>query len=115
MAHVNAIEQNIELRLLGTFSLAIGGKPLPPLRTRKGQWLLALLALRDGRPVERTWLAGMLWPDSLEEQSLCNLRRALTDLRSALGPATDRICAPSPRSLSLEISRDDLVDLYLFK
>jgi DNA-binding SARP family transcriptional activator len=112
---LNAIEHNIELRLLGTFSLSIGGAPIPPLRTRKGQWLLALLALRDGRAVDRSWLAGMLWPDSLEEQSLCNLRRALTDLRSALGPAADRICAPTPRTLSLDLHDDDTVDLYLFK
>ena len=115
MAELNATEHNIELRLLGTFFLSIDGKPMPPLRTKKGQWLLALLALRDGRPVERTWLAGMLWPDSLEEQSLCNLRRALTDLRSSLGPAANRICAPTPRSLSLELHSTDIADVYLFK
>ncbi len=115
MAQSTAIEHNLELRLFGSFSLAIGGRPLPPLRTKKGQWLLAILALQYGKPVDRSWLAGMLWPDSLEEQSLCNLRRALTDLRSALGAASDRICAPTPRTLSLTLHSEDMADVYLFK
>lgn len=115
MADPITTQHNIDLRLLGSFSLSINGKPLPPLRTRKGQWLLALLALRPGRPSDRSWIAGMLWPDSLEEQSLCNLRRALTDLRSALGPASNRITAPTPRSLALEMCAGDSVDIYRFQ
>ena len=34
------------------------------LRSRKGLWLFALLALRPNKPVARDWAAAMLWPDS---------------------------------------------------
>lgn len=59
---------------------------MPPLRSRKGYWLLALLALRAGREVERTWLLAALWPDSPESAARTSLRTSLKDLRCALGP-----------------------------
>jgi predicted ATPase/DNA-binding SARP family transcriptional activator len=96
---VPLIELNI--RLFGPFSARLNDTPLPPLRTRKGQWLLALLALRYDREVERTWLATTLWPESSESQSLYNLRRSLSDLRHALGNAADCIESSSFQTLRL--------------
>ena len=40
-------------------------------------------------------VAGTLWPDSTETQALASLRMALTDLRSALGPAAERLSSAS--------------------
>src|SRR5262249_13307447 len=54
----------LEIRLFGGLELRKASGPLPRTRTRAGQWLLALLALRPDREVERAWLAGVLWPDS---------------------------------------------------
>ena len=65
----------LSLRLFGPFDARLHGAPLARLRSRKGQWLLALLVLRHGRPVERAWLAGMLWPDSPPSQALALMRR----------------------------------------
>jgi len=64
----------LTIHLFGPFEARANGAPLPrPPRgapgTRKVQWLLALLALRHGREVERSWLAGTLWPDSDEPQA----------------------------------------------
>ena len=87
------------IRLFGPFEVRVQGRPLPQLRSRKGKWLLALLLLRNEKEVERTWLAGILWPDSMESQSLANLRLTLTDLRTALGPEAVRIRTPSARTL----------------
>ena len=42
----------------GPFDARVRGEPLPHLRSRKGAWLLALLVLRAGRAVQRSWLAG---------------------------------------------------------
>src|ERR1051325_11392865 len=81
----------LEIRLFGVFEARVHGVPLPRLRTRKGEWLLALLALRAGRETERTWLAGLLWPDSPEPQALQNLRVSLADLRRALGSEAHRL------------------------
>lgn len=47
----------LAIRLFGPMEVRIGPDPLPRLRSRKGLWLLALLALRAGRPVDRDWPA----------------------------------------------------------
>ena len=77
---------------------------MPRLKTRKGLWLLALLALRHDRDVDRNWLAGTLWPDAEEATALNYLRQTLTDLRKALGPALYWLRSlTASRSLCLEL------------
>jgi len=92
----------LQIRLFGPLTVQVRGEPLPHLRSRKEQWLLALLALRRGCPVERSWLAGLLWPDSSETQALSSLRRGLTDLRAALGAEAARLSSPTLRTLRLD-------------
>src|SRR2546426_1154014 len=58
----------LALRLFGPFEVRLNGVPLPRLRSRKGQSLLALLVLRQGSEVERDWLAGLLWPEGSTSQ-----------------------------------------------
>src|SRR5689334_12425846 len=82
----------------------LNGAPLPRLRSCKGQWLLALLALKHDAAVERSWLAGTLWPDTSESRAFASLRKSLTDLRRALGPEAPRLCSPTPRTLCLEMA-----------
>ena len=76
----------LEVRLFGPMEVCAGGRSLPRLQSRKGQWLLALLALRAGRDVDRGWLAGTLWPECAEADGRRNLRQSLHTLRLALGP-----------------------------
>jgi len=92
-------EANLQIRLFGPFEVQVGGKPLPPLRTRKDAWLLALLVLRHGRLVDRVWLAGTLWPDSDHTESLRNLRNSLHELRRALGAQWERLESPTGSTL----------------
>src|SRR5207237_9019811 len=92
------------LRLFGPFEVHVNGQALPRLRSRKGQSLLALLALRHGTEVERPWLAGLLWPDRSTSQALATMRRDLTDLRRALGPEAGRLRYPTPHSLCLNLA-----------
>jgi DNA-binding SARP family transcriptional activator len=101
------------LTLFGPFEVRMGQQLLPPLRTRKGYQILALLALRASREVERTWLAGLLWPDSDEEKSAANLRNTLKDLRSALGEEAGRLRSPSSRTLTLDLT-GTAVDVVAF-
>lgn len=65
---------DLEIRLFGPMEVRVGSQPLPRLRSRKGLWLLALLALRAGRDVERDWLAGTLWPGCEEADGRRSLR-----------------------------------------
>src|SRR5579871_3016687 len=94
----------IMIRLFGPLEVSLHGRPLPPLRSQRGKWLLALLALRPGREVERMWLAGMLWPDSTDAQALATLRRTLTDLRRVLGAEARRISSPSRHTLRFDLT-----------
>lgn len=58
-----------------------------PLRLRtRAQRVVAYLVLRRDRPLPREQVAFALWPDATEESALASLRRALNDLRAALGP-----------------------------
>src|SRR5436305_708231 len=91
------------IRLFGPLEVRLLGQPLRPLRTRRGEWLLALLALRREQPMERVWLAGTLWPESDHRQGADSLRRTLTDLRQALGPEAGRLLAPTAHTLSLHL------------
>src|SRR5207244_10415735 len=93
-------ELPLVVRFLGPWEARVCGQPMRPLRTRKGQWLLALLLLQKGCPVERDWLAGLLRPSSAGSEALANLRRSLTDLRRALGPEAGHLQSPTPHTLS---------------
>jgi predicted ATPase/class 3 adenylate cyclase len=104
----------LAISLLGPFSLEVSGVPLPRLRSRKQEAILALLALRHDRPVERAWLAGLLWPDSAPSQGLATLRRYLTTLRQLLGPEASRLRSPTASSLMLDLA-GTRVDLIAFE
>src|SRR5262249_37020732 len=91
------------IHLFGPLRVLVDAEPLPPLRTRSVEWLLALLVLRHDRTVERSWLAGTLWPDSQERQELRNLRNDLVSLRKALGCEGARIQSPTRDTLTLNL------------
>jgi non-specific serine/threonine protein kinase len=92
-------ELALTIRLFGSFEAQLNGDSLPRTRTRKSQWLLALFVLRPQQALDRHWLAGQLWPDSLEAEAMANLRRSLTDLRRVLGDVAARLEAPTPGTL----------------
>ncbi|HJS17145.1 MAG TPA: tetratricopeptide repeat protein [Anaerolineales bacterium] len=73
----------LEIHLLGTFDIKDGKKAVS-ITSRPAQSLLAYLVLNAGTSHRREKLAGMLWPDSLEETARDNLRHALWRIRKAL-------------------------------
>jgi non-specific serine/threonine protein kinase len=77
----------LEVRLLGKFDLRQGGKAIT-IASRPAQSLFAYLILSAGTSHRREKLAGLLWPDSLEETARENLRHALWRLRKALEAAS---------------------------
>lgn len=94
----------LEFRLFGTFEARVGGRPLPPLRSRREQWLLALLVLRHDRELSRDALAALLWPENPESQARFYLRKSLSNLRRALGEEAGRLLSPTPRAVRLEMA-----------
>src|SRR5262249_39640021 len=95
------------LRLLGSLQVRLHGKPLRPLRTRKGLWLLALLTLRANRDVPREWLPGPPRPDHEQSQAMASLRQPLPDLRNALGPEASRLRSPNAHALTLSLGESE--------
>src|SRR5688572_24844412 len=93
----------LTIHLFGPMRILIAGEPMPRVRTRSVEWLLALLVLRRGRAVDRSWLAGTLWLDSDESVALNNLRHALVHLRKALGTESARIQSPTRDTLTLDL------------
>jgi DNA-binding SARP family transcriptional activator len=63
--------------------------------------------------VARSWLAGVLWPDSPEPRAFTSLRESLKDLRHALGAEAGRLRSPTPRTLCLD-GRGATVDVVAF-
>ena len=77
----------LEVRLLGKFEVSHDGKIIA-IPSRPAQSLFAYLILNAGTAHRREKLAGMLWPDSLDETARDNLRHALWRLRKALQTAS---------------------------
>src|SRR5260370_18360599 len=94
----------LTIHLFGRLRVTVAGEPLPRVRTRSVEWLLALLTLRHGRAVNRAWLAGTLWPESSGSQALENLRADLVRPRKSLGPESGRIRSPGRDSLTLDLA-----------
>ena len=95
----------LTIQLFGPLRVTVRGEPLPRVRTRSVEWLLALLTLRHGRAVQRSWLAGTLWPESSGSRALQNLRNDLVALRKALGPESGRLQSPARDALTARSRR----------
>ena len=85
----------LEVRFLGNFEVKYNQKQIN-ISSRPAQALFAYLILSAGTGHRREKLAGLLWPDSLEETARENLRHALWRMRKAL------IAASSTRFLQAD-------------
>jgi DNA-binding SARP family transcriptional activator len=99
---LHAAGADVRLDLLGGFRLRCGDDTCPiPMSAQR---VLAFVALHD-RPLRRTYVAGVLWSDSLEKNSRASLRSALWRLGRVK-------CAPMlVRSRHLELSPRVTVDV----
>jgi TolB-like protein/DNA-binding SARP family transcriptional activator/Tfp pilus assembly protein PilF len=75
----------IDLRLLGGFEARLKSGPALDLRTRKGELLLAYLALSPHKAFPRDKLTALLWSDRSDDQARHSLRQTLTVIRNELG------------------------------
>jgi DNA-binding SARP family transcriptional activator len=102
----------LEISLGGGLQLRVDGAELPPPASKRARAVLAYLALNPG-PHPRARLAGLFWPDVLDESARASLRVALTELRQALGDAA-RCLVTTRESLALE-GPDLSVDVRAFE
>jgi class 3 adenylate cyclase/tetratricopeptide (TPR) repeat protein len=79
----------LRVRLLGDLAIEVDGTAVEPPASRRARALLGWLAL-DRRMHPRSRLAARFWPDVLDESARTSLRSALSALRRALGPDSER-------------------------
>ena len=77
----------LEVRLLGSLEVADGERILTPHR-RKPRSLLAVLALRAGRPVPKDVLVDLVWGEDAPRRAVDALENYISQLRKALGRDT---------------------------
>ena len=100
----------LETRLLGTFEVKYNTKTIN-IASRPAQSLFAYLILQAGTAHRREKLAGLLWPDSLEETARDNLRHALWRMRKALESASSiRFLHADDVAISFKQSSDYWLD-----
>lgn len=122
MTNVQRSQQNVvpqlSLRLLGGFSIVGADGLLPVLPYAKLRALLACLAIERGNELPRTWLAGLLWPELDEGVARQNLRRALSNLRTALSDKEgelsffriSRACISLNPAAPIEVDAADIIE-----
>ena len=77
---------HILIRVLGRFAVMVDADPPLELRisSRKGQALLAYLAMHPDRSASREHLAALFWGERRDDQARHNLRQCLVTLRRDL-------------------------------
>jgi len=87
--YANSLGGRFAVGLLGGFQLFDPRGRRLRIASRKARALLAYLALPVGRCSHRAELAALLWPNASASRARASLRRALSDLRSAIGDALE--------------------------
>jgi DNA-binding SARP family transcriptional activator len=101
----------VQVRVLGRFEVLVAGRPvpLPAWRSRQARTLLKILVARRGRPVPRTELCELLWPDDEPQRTAHRLSVLLSVVRTVLDPmrlwAPDHYLAADLTGVSLDVSR----------
>lgn len=106
----------LQIRLLGQFDLRLDGRRVV-IPTRAGQSLFAFLALNAGTPHRREKLAGMLWPDTSDENARRNLRQELWRIRKALSveaPASPDYLLTEEFSIAFDVNAEYWLDTAQF-
>ncbi|MHC4066938.1 MAG: BTAD domain-containing putative transcriptional regulator, partial [Planctomycetota bacterium] len=89
------------MKVLGGFEARLASGDCAEIPIRKGQALLAYLALHPDKTLQRTKLAGLLWGDHTESQAQTNLRQTLTVLRKALAAIQEDVLRADRKSIGL--------------
>lgn len=111
--HGDTESATAEVRVMGRFSVWVGGKEVSPSAwgSRRARQLCKRLAVAEGEPVPREQLMDMLWPDEGDVARLgARLSVLLSTIRRILGGGllADRAAV----RLDVAIVRLDIADVY---
>jgi DNA-binding SARP family transcriptional activator/tetratricopeptide (TPR) repeat protein len=103
----------LDISLLGEVRVSIDSS-LVALRSSRVLALLGFLAVHQGAPQRREYIAAQFWPDSPEPQARTNLRRELHALRAEL-PQVDRWLVATGGTLLWRIDPGCRIDIADFE
>lgn len=104
----------LEIKLLGGFSVVCRGQAVSGSVSDRAQALLAYLILHRDRAQSRQRLAGLFWPESSDAQARTNLRRELHALRRFL-PEADRLIDAQTKTLQWCADGEVALDVATFE
>src|SRR5262245_22728150 len=99
------VPDRLVLTLLGGFQARLEPGHKVPVRTKKGQALLAYLACRPGESHPRGKLAALLWADTDDSSARHNLRQTLCTLRAALAASGSEAIHSETDCIALDAER----------
>ena len=99
--------------VLGELALELDGRQLARIRSGRAKSLFAWMALNPALH-PRSRLAGLLWPDVLEESARTSLRTTLATLRRELGAQAAAYIVASRQSAGIPPSPDVWIDAAAF-
>ena len=102
----------LKIFLFGGFRVECEGRPRIAVTRKKGQALLALLALRPGTGYPREALTALLWAESSDEEARHSLRQELHELRRALAAGKIRALIVDGERVALD---PDTIDVDVVK
>jgi WD40 repeat protein/DNA-binding SARP family transcriptional activator len=107
---------HLHIRLFGAPTVARAGGVEIVVSADKARALLAYLAVNAGQAQRREKLAGLLWPGFTDASARTNLRRALSDLRQAIGDhqATPPYLLVAQETIRFNTAGDVFVDVIAF-
>ena len=106
----------LALTFLGSFQVALDGRPVTEFATDRARALLAYLGVERDRPHRREALAALIWPDQPEDRARQSFRQALFHLRQALcdGTSTCPFLLVEHNEVQLNPNADVVVDVTDF-
>src|SRR5918995_1363725 len=97
----NGEKTKISVSVLGELKLAVDGRPADPIASHRARSLLGWLAVHPGLH-PRGRVAGVFWPEVLEESARSSLRTTLATLRRELGESAARAVTASRESVGIQ-------------
>jgi pimeloyl-ACP methyl ester carboxylesterase/DNA-binding SARP family transcriptional activator len=110
LAQRGSEKEKVEIRVLGKLALEVGGRESNAISSRRARSLLAWLAIHPGLH-PRSRVAGVFWPDVLEESARSSLRTTLAILRRELGESVAGVVTASRERVGIEPGPGLSIDL----
>ena len=100
--------------VLGELALEVDGRPLDRIASRRARSLLGWLAVHPGLH-PRGRVAGVFWPDVLEDSARSSLRTTLATLKRELGKSAPGVVTASRDRVGIEPGPEAWIDLEAFE